>query len=130
MPSYTFKEGACTECGSKYKGLICDEEPIRNACPQCRDKTRAVTNARSIRYFHSTPYFDTGLGVHVKSRRERNSIIKERGLVEVGDYNPDYILDDIKPAEQVSPFDGEMDDDFMECWKSETEKSEQIGEEI
>ena len=130
MPSYTLKEGTCTECGSKYKGLICDEEPIRNTCSECRDATTAVANARSIRYFHSTPYYDTGLGVHVKSRRERNSIIKERNLVEVGDYNPDYILDDIKPTKQDSPFNGEMDDDFMDAWKSETEKSEQIGEEI
>ena len=128
MPSYVLKEGACAECGSVYIGLICDDEPARNSCPACRDSTVAVHNARSIRYFHSVPYYDTGLGVHVKSRRERKSLIKERGLVEVGDYNPKYILEDIKPG-NPHPVEEGLTDDFMEIWNEETQKP-QVGETI
>jgi hypothetical protein len=130
MPSYTFKEGTCAECGSKYKGLICDEEPIRNMCPLHRDKKAAVTNARSIRYFSAQPYFDTGLGTWVKSRRERNNIMRERNLVEVGDYNPKYIMDDIKPNKPWERESDGPDDDFMEVWREVTEPSEQAGAEI
>ena len=128
MPSYTFKEGTCTECGREYKGLICDNEPHRNTCSNCRDGTCAVENARSLRYFHAQPHYDTGLGVQVASRRERSRIIKERGLVEVGGYNPDYLFDDIPLGKPNGEPEG-LTDDFMEIWNEETQKPS-VGEEI
>jgi hypothetical protein len=89
-----------------------------------------IENIKSLRYFHSTPYFDTGLGCVVNGRRERNRIIKERGLLDVGDVNPNYIFDDVKPGNPVDSIPDEPDDEFIELWKQETEKSEQTGEEI
>ena len=117
MPSYTLKEGACVECGLTYKGLISDVEPFRNKCPQCKDGTIAVENARSIRYRHFVPYFDTGMGDWVFSHGDRKAKMLANDLVEVSDYahNDNYLVDDLQS--QVPKQKGEgMTEDFGDVW--------------
>jgi len=122
MPSYTLKEGACAGCGSTYTGLICDDEPHLNTCPNCTDGSKAVENAQSLRYRHYTPYWDSGLGMVVSGKRQRDEEIRARGLVETSDVAPNsnYIVDDMSSyaraaKRQTAP--DKMDDGFLDAYR-------------
>ena len=117
MPSYTLKEGACAECGSEYIGLISDAEPHRNKCPKCKDGTAGVENAKSLRFFHFTPYFDTGMGQMVNSLRDRKAKMVANDLVDVGDYahNENYLVDDLKSHVPKQKDEG-MTEGFGDVW--------------
>ena len=119
MPNYTFKEGTCAECGADYIGLICDEEPSRNVCLDCRTSDTAVENAKSLRYRHFVAHYDGYMGEWVKSSADKKAKLREHDLVEVGDYNPTYLLEDV-PRGQNSPGEGgKMTPEFEELWQEE-----------
>jgi hypothetical protein len=118
MPNYTFKEGTCAECGAGYIGLICDEEPYRNVCLDCRDDS-AVENAKSLRYMHFVPHFDGAMGEWVMSSKDKKAKLRAHDLVEVGDYNPNYLLEDV-PKGKIDPTEGgKMTPEFEELWQEE-----------
>jgi hypothetical protein len=126
MPRYTFKEGACAECGSDYKGLICDESQHRNTCPQCRTDA-AVENARTLYYREFIPYWDGGLGKFITSKRERQDEMAIQGVAEISDIssNDNYLLDDLQSHAEMKKRDLEkqkeksfkVDDDFLETYR-------------
>jgi hypothetical protein len=121
MPSYTYKEGECYNCGQKYNGLICDEQPQRNICSYCVDPGDAVAAAKSLRYFGCQEYFDRGLGQQIRTRGQRNKIMRERGLVCMGD---DYkYLDDVPLGEKV-PESAVSDEEWGQIWHDEAESKQ------
>lgn len=120
MPNYTFKEGTCAECGAGYIGLICDEEPYRNVCLNCRDGYVAVENAKSLRYRHFVPHFDGAMGEWVMSSADKKAKLRSHDLVEVGDYNPNYLLEDIPKGAPNSGENGKVTPEFEETWREVT----------
>jgi len=119
MPNYTFKEGTCAECGADYIGLICDEEPSRNVCLDCRDDDSAVENAKSLRYRHFVAHYDPAMGEWVKSSADKKAKLREHDLVEVGDYNPKYLLEDVPRGGKDPGEGGKMTPEFEELWQEE-----------
>ncbi len=83
MPFFNYK---CCKCGGKGERLIVSKAD--RTCIDCDaaivvgDRVLSPYDGISLRSF--TPYFDAGLGVQLNSQRERQMIMKERGLVEVG----------------------------------------------
>jgi hypothetical protein len=65
--------GICGECGKYYKG---------ESCPKCTTVT-ANNTLNFISDFHED-YYDHGLGQIIKSRSHRKSVMKDKGLIEVG----------------------------------------------
>lgn len=125
MPRYTFKEGTCAECGSDYKGFICDTEPHRNTCSQCRSDD-AVENTRTLYYREFIPHWDTGLGEYITSKRARQDKMAELGMVEMSDVasNDNYLLDDMqthvnmkKRGIDKKSEETVVDDKFLEVYK-------------
>jgi hypothetical protein len=119
MPNYTFKEGTCAECGADYIGLICDKEPYRNVCIECRDSDSGVENAKSLRYRHFVAHYDGLMGEWVKSSADKKAKLREHDLVEVGDYNPKYLLEDVPRGQNTSGEGGKMTPEFEELWQEE-----------
>ena len=120
MPSYTLKEGTCAECGADYKGLICDDEPSRNTCSACTNPYSAVENAKSLRYKHFVAHFDGAMGEWVMSSADKKAKMKAHDLVGVGDYTPNYLLEDL-PVGQNDPTEGgKMTPEFEETWREVT----------
>lgn len=97
MPRYTFKEGMCAECGSTYKGFICETEPQRNTCSHCRSDA-AIENAKSLYYKEFIPYWDGGLGEYITSKRHRQDTMAVHGVAEISDVasNDNYLMDDME----------------------------------
>ena len=131
MPRFTFKEGTCAECGSKYNGLICDEEPQKNTCSYCITDA-AVDNARTLYYREFIPYWDGGLGKYITSKRERVWEMARLGVAEIPDIasNDEYLLDDMESHARVKKrdiakreADKPMDDEFIEIYKEVEAKS-------
>lgn len=65
----------CESCGLEYGGAFCGEDD--GLCAPCH------------KYFPNglkefTPYFDTGLGVYVRTRGDRLRKMREMGMEEVG----------------------------------------------
>ena len=126
MPRYTFKEGTCAECGSEYKGLICDESQHRNTCPKCRGNA-AVENARSLYYREFIPYWDGGLGEYITSKQHRQNKMAELGVAEISDvaHNDNYLLEDLqshaaskkRDLEKQKENSFKVDDDFLETYR-------------
>lgn len=65
--------GICGKCGKYYQG---------GWCPIC-EKLDIDRTLNFITDFHDS-YYDHGLGAVVKSRQHRKSLMKEKGLEEVG----------------------------------------------
>lgn len=125
MPRYTFKEGMCAECGSKYNGLICEEEPQRNTCSYCRSDA-AVDNAKSLYYKEFIPYWDGGLGEYITSKRHRQDTMAVQGVAEISDVasNDEYLMDDIESHARSKKRDiakakseTVVDNEFLEVYK-------------
>jgi hypothetical protein len=126
MPRYTFKEGTCAECGSDYKGLICDKSQHRNTCPKCRGNA-AVDNAKTLYFKEFIPYWDGGLGEYITSKRGRQDAMARHGVAEISDVanNDNYLLDDLQSHVAMKKRDNELqeeknfkvDDDFLETYR-------------
>lgn len=96
MPRYTYTVGLCSKCGESFKGFVSTEEPFRNVCQSCTNPYLAVEAAKSLKYFHSVEYYDSGLGCWIKSRGERKRVMKNNDLVCLGDdCNFNYGLEDV-----------------------------------
>ena len=100
---YTFKEGFCSQCGATYKGWITDESPKENLCKIHRP-IQEINRSIVLRSF--APYWDGGLGTYITSQRQRQSIIRKDGLVEVGNE-----LDAMERTPEQAPH--VTDDEFM-----------------
>ena len=72
--------GICHKCNRYYVG---------DHCQSC-DRTVVNIAPNFIADFHDS-YFDNGLGTVVKSRQHRKQLMKEKGVVEVGN-EKNYIL--------------------------------------
>ena len=125
MPSFTFKEGACAECGSTYNGFICETEPHRNTCSKCRPDT-AVSNAKSLYYKEFIPYWDGGLGEYITSKRHRQDTMAVNGVAEISDVasNDNYLMDDLESHVRVKKRDiakakseTKVDNEFLEVYR-------------
>ncbi len=121
MPHYVWKDGVCFQCGSDYRSLICDAEPHRNKCKNCRDPYLAVENAKSLTVLTFEPHWDSGLGVFLKSRSQKNQIIKDKNLVPLQEFKS---VEDVPVGDREYKFSRKDDEEFEQVWHDEVESKE------
>lgn len=123
MPFYYYE---CKTCFSKGERLVVSDRD--KTCPICDGNIElggVLVNPYDNISIRVTPsYYDQNLGEFVTGPGQKKRILKEKDLVEVGDFKH---LDDIplgKPKCEV----GTMED-FAEVWRSEVVEKRNSGAE-
>ena len=94
--------GICHECHKYYQG---------DHCATC-ERSNIEHTLNFIADFHDE-YYDHGLGEVVKSRQHRKSLMKDKGVVEVGN-EKEYILGNRSADRQRET---RLENDFEDCVK-------------
>ncbi len=100
MPEYPY---SCCSCGTKfavYKRISAIDAV--EACPDCGgdDTVRTIALVAIERSSAVQPYYEPALGTVIKSKSHKASILKARGLEEVGNSDPDRLHKDLDQARE------------------------------
>ncbi len=79
MPFYTYH---CSECDTTWEGFQRIAERHLELCKDCGSTSTIIPSYRGPRAFRE--YYDTSLGMTIRSRRHKRSVLQKKGLVEVG----------------------------------------------
>lgn len=105
-----FPEVACTGC-AWTDTVVVEGDAALPACPECGAATKRVMGVPTAESMLQFPRYDKGLGLVLESEAHRRRVMKERGLVEAGDYDEDRIMSAIEreQAEDTKVFDDYVD---------------------
>ena len=84
MPRYDY---FCERCGKRVEHRCSLSEYRREIdCPHCGERVERCFDPDSAPFVINDiePYYDRGLDMHIQSRTDKRAILKEKGLVEVG----------------------------------------------
>ena len=84
MPNYDYR---CCLCGNTHEALVVYEDRFHmRHCIFCAGLCEYIFPYQAVNGFQETEaYFDEGLGVDVRGKRERNQIMQGQGVIEAGD---------------------------------------------
>jgi len=106
----------CKDCGEVFEEIIdfAEDESAHDGqeCPKCKGHSVWMPSVRIDRWSEQFPYYDRGLGVMLKNKEHRRTIIKERGLTPVdGDYDieREYSKWDTRVAEETAEYEDYCD---------------------
>jgi len=73
----------CNDCGIKFEDPAREGEFHNAPCPSCGELSATVNRPNSY-FVRFVPYFDNAFGKMVHSSGEKQRLVKEHGLVEIG----------------------------------------------
>lgn len=91
-PWYTQRTFYCIQCGFKEDRTLKSFD-VKDPCPKC-DYTlqiMALPRLTLMRTSVQNPEWNPGLGQVVNSRQHREEIVKQKGLIELGNETPDTL---------------------------------------
>lgn len=97
-----YPEVRCDACAWTDTVVVEDDAPLA-ACPTCGGEVRRLLGVPSAEAMLQFPRYDKGLGLLLEDEAHRRRVMKERGLIEAGDYDEDKIMSAIEK-------EGEEDD--------------------
>ncbi len=97
-------EYKCQDCGHRFDVVKPVKDfDLKHACSECDGETHVVISSKihHIGAKVQNAEFNQGLGCVVHSKREREEIAKQKGLIEVGNESPDTLFkESVKKHEQ------------------------------
>jgi len=102
-------EYLCEKCslGKEVVKSASDHRSIE-LCDVCGEEMIRVFTPPHLMGVHFEPHFNHGLGEHVSTKRDYKELIKRKGLVEIGNENPESTskyFDNIKKEKHVKSWE-------------------------
>ena len=79
MPIYSYRCGECSKLTDAYRSV--DDRDNSPVC-ECGGKTRKIISLYRV-HADMQPYYDDNLETHIKSRKHRKRVMKEKGVSEI-----------------------------------------------
>lgn len=79
MPIYDYR---CNHCGREDKDVFAKMDEVEISCKTCGKMSDRLISVSYRVIPDLEPYFDVNLDSHIKSRRHRESVMKDKGVSE------------------------------------------------
>lgn len=110
----------CTVCTWTDTVVVENDAPLLG-CAECGSEVRRVLGVPSAESMLQFPRYDKGLGLLLESEQHRRRVMKERGLIEMGEYDEDKLMASIEK-------EGEEDDRIAAEYFDKLENSPEFAD--